>query len=60
MHTYLICVFILQDSIRINVTTLEDGEVSKEQVCLCYCSVMVFVGILSKNIRKTSNVAIIY
>ena len=40
MHTYLICVFILQDSIRINVTTLEDGKVSKEQVCLCYAFII--------------------
>ncbi|XP_016079448.1 PREDICTED: glycoprotein integral membrane protein 1 isoform X1 [Miniopterus natalensis] len=36
MHTYPIyIIFLLQDSIRINVTTLkDDGEVSKEQVVL--------------------------
>lgn len=42
MHTYLIYVFILQDSLRINVTTLEDGEMSKEQVCLCYAFIISF------------------
>lgn len=36
MHTYSIyIIFDFQNSIRINVTTLkDDGEVSKEQVCL--------------------------
>lgn len=34
-QTCPICIFVLQDGIRINVTTLkDDGEVSKEQVCL--------------------------
>jgi hypothetical protein len=34
IHSCPLYTFVLQNSIRINVTTLEDdGEVSKEQVC---------------------------
>lgn len=45
MHAYPIYIFVLQDSVRVNVTTLkDDGEVSKEQVCLLQLFLMYYLA----------------